>query len=271
MPVRKKRTIPKRETARVESSASGPLLPEQQEFHQHLRALAQSAVRTVLELVMREELDAFIGAAWGECTPKRKGYRNGSYTRNLATAVGRLEDLKVPRDREGQFHSQVFERYSRYEPHVADGLTQMFVAGTSTHKVGEVAQTLLGVAPSASAISRLNQSLSQQFDTWRERRLQEHWRVLYLDGVHFSIRHGEKADATIILTALGVDLEGNKEVLALRACAEEGKEGWISVLQDLRARGATQIDLILTDGHDGVLAAVGQLFAATARQRWRLA
>jgi putative transposase len=161
----------------------------------------------------------------------------------------------------------VFERYSRYEPHIAEGLTQMFVAGTSTHKVGEVAQTLLGVAPSASTISRLNQSLTQQFETWRQRRLQEHWRVLYLDGVHFSIRHGDKADSTIILTALGVDLEGNKEVLALRACTEEGKDGWVSVLQDLRARGATHIDLIVTDGHDGVLAAVGQLFSATPRQR----
>ncbi|GAC1369861.1 MAG: hypothetical protein NVSMB44_36860 [Ktedonobacteraceae bacterium] len=78
-------------------------MPEQQEFHQHLRALAQSTVRTVLELVMREELDAFIGAAWGE-----------------------------------------------------------------------VAQTLLGVAPSASTISRLNQSLSHQFDTWRQRKLPGH-------------------------------------------------------------------------------------------------
>ena len=122
------------------------------------RTLAQSAVRTVLELVMREELDAFIGAAWGECSPKRKGYRNGTYTRDLATATGRLEDLKVPRDREGHFHTQAFERYQRYEPHIAEGLTQMFVAGVSTHKVGEVAQTLLGVAPSASTISRLNQT-----------------------------------------------------------------------------------------------------------------
>ena len=68
--------------------------------------------------------------------------------------------------------------------------------------MGEVAQTLLGVAPSASTISRLNQSLSHQFETWRQRKLPEHWRVLYLDGVHFSIRHGEKADATIILTQL---------------------------------------------------------------------
>ena len=155
-----------------------------------------------------------------------KGYRNGTYSRDLVTSTGRLEEIKVPRDREGQFHTQAFERYSRYEPHIAQGLTQMFVAGTSTHKIGEVAQTLLGVAPSASTISRLNQSLTQQFEAWRERRLQEHWRILYLDGVHFSIRHGDKADSTLILTALGVDLEGNKEVLALRACAEEDKEGW---------------------------------------------
>src|SRR5947209_11497295 len=143
----------------------------------------------------------------------------------------------------------------------------MFVAETSTHIVGGVAQTLMGVAPSASTISRLNQSLTQQFEAWRQRPLQEHWRILYLDGVHFSIRHGEKADATIILTALGVDLEGNKEVLALQACAEESKEGWLSLLQDVRTRGATQIDLIVTDGHDGLLAAVAELFSATPRQR----
>jgi transposase-like protein len=242
-------------------------LPEQQEFQQHLRALAQSAVRTVLELVMREELDAFIGAAWGACSQERKGYRNGTYTRDLATSTGRLEEIKVPRDREGQFHTQAFERYSRYEPHIADGLMQMFVAGVSTHKVGEVAETLMGVAPSASTISRLNQSLSHQFDTWRQRSLQEHWRILYLDGVHFSIRHGDQADSTIILTALGVDLAGNKEVLALRACAEESKEGWVCLLHDLRSRGATQIDLIVSDGHDGLLAAVSELFSATPRQR----
>jgi transposase-like protein len=89
--------------------------------------------------------------------------------------------------------------------------------------------------------------------------------------VHFSIRHGDRADAPIILTVLGVDLEGNKEVLALRACAEEDKDGWVSALQNLRARGATQIDLIVTDGHEGLLAAVSDLFSATPRQRWRLA
>ena len=76
-----------------------------------------------------------------------------------------------------------------------------------------------------------------------------------------------KADSTIILTALGCGSEGNKEVLALRACAEEGQR-WMGLsLQDLRSRGATHIDLIVTDGHEGLLAAVAQLFAATPRQR----
>src|SRR5438876_10674974 len=266
MPVPKK----KRTTSAPDPSTSdpsSPVLPEQQVFHQYLRTLAQSAGRIVIETVMREELDQFIGAAWGECSPKRKGYRNGHYTRDLVTSTDRLQDIQVPRDRVGQFHTQAFERYSRYEPHIAEGLTQMFVAGTSTHKVGEVAETLLGVAPSASTISRLNQTLTHQFEIWRQRPLQTHWRVLYLDGVHFSIRHGDKADSTIILTALGVDLQGNKEVLALRACAEENKEGWGSLLQDLRTRGATQIDLIVTDGHDGLLAAIQELFSATPRQR----
>src|SRR6266849_6106786 len=267
MPVHrhKKDTTPTVPSSTQEQPA--PALPDQQTFQQFLRELARSAVRVVLEGVMREELDALIGVGWGACSPKRKGYRNGSYSRDLVTSSGRIKEIKVPRDREGQFHTQVFDRYSRYEPQVAQGLTEMFVAGVSTHKVGEVAQTLLGVAPSASTISRLNQTLTQQFDAWRQRPLQDHWRILYLDGVHFSIRHGEKADSTIILTALGVDLAGNKEVLALRACAEEDKEGWACLLQDLRSRGATHLDLLVTDGHDGLLAAVSDLFSATPRQR----
>lgn len=247
--------------------SSTPVVPEQEEFRQHLRRLAISAVQVLLEQVMREELEVCIGASWGECTPERRGYRNGSYTRDLLTPTGRIEDLKVPRDREGQFHSQVFERYSRYEPEVAEALTQMFVSGVSTHKVGEIAATLTGVAPSASAVSRLNQALTEQYETWRKRQLLAHYRVVYLDGIHFTVRHGDKTDATMILTALGVDLEGSREVLAFRACAQEDKEGWSCVLQDLRTRGVSEIDLLVTDGHDGLLAAISALFPATLRQR----
>jgi transposase-like protein len=266
LPVSKKNPTTSTSEVSTQQSAS-PALPEQEEFRQHLRRLAVSAVQVLIEQVMCEELEQCIGASWGEITPNRRGYRNGSYTRDLVTSTGRIEDLTVPRDREGVFHSQVFERYNRYEPEVAEALTRMFVSGTSTHKVGEVAQMLMGVAPSASSVSRLNRTLTEQYEAWRERPLLPHYRILYLDGIHFTVRHGNQTDSTIILTALGVDLEGNKEVLALRACAEEDKDGWSCLLQDLRNRGVTEIDLIVTDGHDGLRASTKSLFTATPRQR----
>lgn len=145
---KKEHTTPGSQPRTGEESASSLLTPET--FHQYLRAQIREATRSVMEEIMQEELEQFAGAAWGECTPKRRGYRNGFYTRDLATTSGPIEDVNVPRDRAGEFHTQLFERYNRYEQQVADGLTEMFVAGTSTHKVGEVTQTLLGVAPSTA-------------------------------------------------------------------------------------------------------------------------
>lgn len=86
---------------------------------------------------MREELDTLIGVGWGESGPDRKGYRNGFYTRDLDTTTGRIEDLQVPRDREGQFQPQVFERSRSSEPQVAQSLTEMFVAGASSRHPSE--------------------------------------------------------------------------------------------------------------------------------------
>jgi len=177
MPVPKKGTTPVSQTAKVESSDQN--MPTEQDFRQYMRNLAVGAMRVLIEEVMREELEQCLGAAWGECTPSRTGYRNGSYTRDLVTKTGRIEDLSVPRDREGHFQTQVFERYGRYEPEVAEALTEMFVSGTSTHKVGNVAEKLTGVAPSASAVSRLNQTLTDQYEAWRKRSLLLHYRILY--------------------------------------------------------------------------------------------
>ena len=243
-------------------------LPTQAEFRQHLRQLATQSVRTFLESVMREELTALLEAQWGEHTPRRKGYRNGYYSRDLITAAGgTIEDLQVPRDRQGEYQTQVFERYSRYEPEVKAGLHQMFIAGVSTHQVGQVAEPLLGAAPSASAVSRIHLDLQGQFEAWQKRPLGEHWCICYLDGVHFTVRHGEKADQLCLLMVLGVDPSGQKEVLGFRSCAEEDKEGWLLLLNDLKRRGVSQVDLIVSDGHDGLIRAVTESFSTTPRQR----
>ena len=107
MPVHRKKKDTTPNTPGSTQEQPAPPLPDQQEFHQHLRELARAGIRVMLEGVMREELDTLIGVAWGESSPKRKGYRNGSYTRDLVTSTGRIEEIKVPGDREGQFHTQV--------------------------------------------------------------------------------------------------------------------------------------------------------------------
>jgi transposase-like protein len=242
-------------------------LPEQREFQQQLRQEASRMMRAFLQSVMREELDALIGCEWGAHSAERKGYRNGYYTRELGTTTGPIADLKVPRDREGQFQTQVFESYRRYQPQIEDGLTQMFVAGVSTARVGEVAQTLMGVTPSASAVSRMNADLTTQFEEWRQRPLNAAWQIIYLDGVYYKVRHGEQAVSMPVLVALAVDQTGHKEVLSLRGSAEESKEGWQLLLEDLRKRGVQQVGVFLTDGNAGLLEALAEVFPTTPRQR----
>src|SRR5260370_23149052 len=121
----------------------------------------------------------------------------------------------------------------------------MFIRGTSTHKGGNVAEKFTGVAPSARTISRLNQTLTEQYEAWRILPLQTHYRILYLDGIYFEVRHGSQVDSTVILTALSVDFDGKKEVLVLRACSEESKDGWLCLLQDMRTRDATHFSIIV--------------------------
>jgi transposase-like protein len=99
MPVSKKSTTPPPESTK--EALAERAMPQEQDFRQHLRALAVSAVRVLIEQVMREELDQCVGAEWGECTPDRKGYRNGYYQRDLVTSTGRIEDLSVRRRSRG--------------------------------------------------------------------------------------------------------------------------------------------------------------------------
>lgn len=269
MPVKKQLTTKPAKTASSShpAQAEAEPLPEAAQFYALIKQQARAGLRVLLEGVMQAELEALLQAEWAERTTQRKGYRNGFYQRDLATTQGVIEDLKVPRDREGVFHTQVFERYARYEPQVEEGLRDMFVAGVSTARVGPVAEQLIGVKPSASAVSRLNADLVEQFKIWRERPLKAEWRIFYPDGLYFEVRHGEQVDRMVVLAVLGVDPSGDKQILGLRMSAEESKEGWAALFSDLRKRGVEKLDLAVSDGNDGLIAALGEVFPATAKQR----
>jgi len=246
---------------------STTLLPSQDEFRTALHQEVRGAVRAVIESVMQEELETLLQAGAYDRRSQRTGYRNGSYTRDLVTASGVLAKLRVPRDRAGQYQTQVFERFQRYEPEVSQAIAAMFFAGVSQGRVAEVTQPLLGATPSASSVSRIAHDLQTECDTWRARPLLAQYRIILLDGVYFPIVHEQKADETPLLVAMGIDLTGQRSVLGFVIGDAESTAAWQNLLNDLKRRGLTTVDLFVSDGGEGLIGALERSFPQSPRQR----
>jgi len=133
-----------------------------------MREIVHAAVSEILEVEMTEAL----GAERDERSETRLGYRAGYYQRGLVTRVGKLE-VRVPRDRDGRFSTELFERYSRSEKALVAALAEMYVQGVSTRKVRAITEELCGHSFSASAISRINAGLDETLEQFASRRLEE--------------------------------------------------------------------------------------------------
>src|ERR671918_1583721 len=150
------------------------LLAEDRDF---VRPLVQAVLQELLEAEMTEAL----GAEKGERAAARLGYRSGYYDRTLVSRVGKLE-LRVPQDRQGRFRTEVFERYQRSERALVAALAEMCVQGVSTQKVKAITEELCGHEFSASAISRINESLDEELAKFASRKLEEEYPYLIVDA-----------------------------------------------------------------------------------------
>lgn len=176
-----------------------------------------------------------------------------------------LQDLKIPRDRAGQFQTQLFERYQRNDPAITEGIAQMFFGGVSQQKVAKVLEPLVGATPSASPVSRVAHVLDSECEKWRTRKLKSHYKVVYFDGVYFPILHQGQRAQTAVLVALGVDGLGEKEVLAIKVGGEESLDSWSELMADLKRRQVeSSIELV---GDAGLIGAFGRAFPKAKRQR----
>ncbi len=145
------------------------------------RELFNGLLKEALQEVLESEMTEALGAGPGERTGDRVGYRSGYYSRGLVTRIGKLE-LRVPRDREGRFSTELFERYQRSEKALVSALAEMYVQGVSTRKVKAITEELCGHTFSASTISRINKSLDGLLRRFAQRRLDEAYPYLILDA-----------------------------------------------------------------------------------------
>ena len=226
-------------------------------------------VKLLLEESMKEELVVYTQAQWHERIAGRLAQRNGFYTRALSTELGAVGDLRVPRSRDGRFRPAVLPRYQRRQPAVNRLLHDVFLAGVSTRRVGEVVQPLLGVRWSATTVSTVTKALDAAVAQFQRRRLLDEYRVLILDGVRQSIRTSLGATKRVVLVAYGITVFGQRELLAFRQAASESQAAWEAFLNDLYRRGleGTNLQLIVTDGCKGLHAALDVVYPYAKRQR----
>jgi len=217
----------------------------------------RQGVKAVLEEVLQEEMTQHLQAGYRELTPTRRGERNGHYQRNLLTPAGKIERLEVPRDREGEFVTELFERYKRMTGDVEEAVLEMYLSGISVRKIAGVTDALSKVRVGKDAVSRIAARLEAQHKEWRERSLEEkEYPYLYLDATYLKVRWGASVTSMALLACVGVDEEGFREVLAVEVAGSEKGAAYASLLRGLLDRGLRGVRLVVSDDHEGIKAAV---------------
>lgn len=222
--------------------------------------------REVLQEVLEAEMTETLQAKPGERTSERLGLRSGYYSRTLITRVGKLE-LRVPQDREGRFSTQLFERYQRSEKALVSALAEMYVQGVSTRKVKAITEELCGHSFSASSISDVNKTLDEQLAQFATRRLDEEYPYLILDARYERVRENGTIHKRAVLVAIGINWDGRRCVLGVDLANRESISSWKEFLLGLRTRGLTGVELVVTDDHAGLRAAIAEVLPEAAWQR----
>ena len=228
-----------------------------------LRGLVERAVQAILEA----EMTAHLGAARYERGEGRTGYRNGTKPRTLTTRVGTLE-LAVPQDRDGTFSTELFARYQRSEQALVSTLLEMYVRGVSTRKVAAITEELCGTSFSKSQVSALAGRLDAGLAAWRARPLTEpSYPYLSVDARYEHVRIDGRVVSQGVLVVAGVRADGRREVLAVEVADTESEATYQALFRSLKERGLRGVELVTSDDHQGLRAAIARHFQGASWQR----
>jgi len=239
------------------------------DFLNHIELGVRAFVRVMLQQYAEDEFLRYIGAKPYERTEKRKDYRNGTRRRTLRTRFGSIDDLNIPLGRKGGVgYSTILERYRRQEGKIEDIVSEMFLRGVSTRKVGKVSRLLWGSGVSASEVSRMNKRVKKELIRWLNRPVSKEIAYLIIDGVYFKVRR-KRVGTEAVLCAVGITEDGYKQHLGFIQGHRESQEAWEFLLMHLVRRGLdpTRVLMVVSDGCPGILAAIRTIFPESDHQR----
>ena len=240
-----------------------------------LEAYVREGAQQMLAAVLEEEVNAFLGRHRYRRSPQFRGYRNGYHqARELTVGLAAVE-VRVPRVSlvpkevaDQGFHSQVVQRYQRASQTTQRLFARLYLEGLATGDFEPVFRELVGetTALSANAVVRLKEHWGQEYQAWRQRRLDAHqYAYIWSDGIYLAA--GKEQEKTALLCILGAREDGVKELLAMESGYRESTESWAEALRDLRDRGLTAPLVAMGDGALGLWAALDQVFPTTEHQR----
>ncbi len=221
------------------------ILPENQ-LYDLFENLVTQFVKDNLETIMRAEIKHYMEDHAGE-----RNSRNGYYTRDLHTKYGHIEDLRVPRDRNGSFQTHVFEPYQRRDGWLEEAVIQMYKSGMGTRDVAKFIESMFGSQYSPTTISNITATVLDDIHAWQQRPLQKRYSVIYLDGLYVKLKRST-VSGEVVYFAMGIDEDGRRQVLGFYVGGQESSNGWRDVLKDLYQRGAQEVLLGVFDGLPGL-------------------
>ena len=238
------------------------------EYEGDYRPAARQAIKEILQDSHASELDEYLGRGWYERRSEEdtRDYRNGTYKRRFLTELGEVE-LRLNRTRR-RFLSRVLQSYARRAVHIDRLILTCFVLGMSTRKVAEALLPLLGRKISPQLVSNITKQLDEHVALYHARPVEDRYRFLFFDGVTLTHKGAAKVQKRIILCAYGITDDGKHEIIDFLIASSESQGAWEGFLNDLYKRGleGKGVELIVTDGCPGLLAALEIVYARIPRQ-----
>ncbi len=226
-------------------------------------------VTAIVHEVMEAEVSAIAGAGYGERKAERNTHRNGYRERQWTTRVGDI-DLHIPKLREGSYFPTFLEPRRRSEKALIGVIKEAYVQGVSTRRVERLCQQMGIERMDKNFVSRMVQDIEAEVLAFKSRPLEGEFPYVFVDARYEKVRREGRVTSMAVLVAVGVRMDGHREVLGVEPTMGERYLLWRDFLQDLTSRGLQGVRLIVSDAHEGLKRAITEVFPGTSWQRCRV-
>ncbi len=227
-----------------------------------LKQLSQALLKITVEAALNAELDDHLGYDKHAKTPEVGNSRNGHMVKTLKSDQGEVE-IQTPRDRDGSFTPQLVKKNQTRFTKMDDQILYLYAKGMSTRDIVDCFQEMYGADISPTLVSNVTAAVLERVTEWQSRPLDQVYPIVYLDAMVVKIRKGKNVTNQAVHLALGVNLEGHKELLGMWLSENEGAKFWLGVLTELQNRGVKDILIACVDGLTGFPEAISTVFPKT--------